>query len=1182
MNHSSLFQPGKTYLLDGAMGTAIQARDLTSDDFGGPDLDGCNEWLIETRPDVIEAIHTEYYEAGCDLVETNTFGANRLVLAEYDKQDHAFELNQKAAALAKKVAKRYSTPEHPRYVAGSIGPGTKLPTLGHINYDALKASYAEQISGLMDGGVDVLLFETCQDLLQVKAALAAAEVAFNEADRRLPIMVQVTIEQTGTMLVGSEMAAVVAALESYPIDVLGMNCATGPREMEEHIRTLSQLSPFAISCVPNAGLPENRGGHAHYHLEPSELADYLTRFVEDHGVQVIGGCCGTTPKHIKALAEIVSPLTPKLRTVDVVPSLTSLYSPSTMTMEPPPVLVGERTNANGSKKFKNLLAAEDYDALVDIGKGQVRKGAHLLDVCTAYVGRDEERDMTETIQRFNQQLDVPLMIDSTEANVIEKALKLIGGRAIVNSINLEDGEERMEDVLPLCKEFGAAVVALTIDEEGMAKTAQKKFDIAKRIYDLSTEKFGLRGQDLVFDTLTFTLGSGDEEFRKAGIETIEALRLIHSAYPEVGSVLGISNISFGLDKNARHVLNSVFMHEAIQAGLTMAIVNSAHIIPLNKISDIEKKLCLDLIYDRREWNGEELIKDPLMDFISYYQTNQASTSGAKDSSALPEQLEERLQARIIDGNKTGLNDDLDEAMKTYKPLEIINKFLLEGMKVVGDLFGKGEMQLPFVLQSAETMKKAVAHLEPHMDKTENTGSKGVCVLATVKGDVHDIGKNLVDILLTNNGYTVHNLGIKQAVDAILEKAEESNADCIAMSGLLVKSTAFMKENLQLMQQRGWKTPVILGGAALTQPFVERDCQNEYDGPVIYARSAFDSLHTMDDIMSAKASGEAFLSPAQQRGQEETRAMAAKLEAEWAAEGQAEKKKAVVAVADKPAPRTQVAQDHVVPTTPLWGTRISEVQPEELYGYLNETVIMTGHWGFRRGNKSSAEHKAFLAEKVKPILDKMKRDSQEKGLLSPKVIDGFFPAQGDGDSLVLFEPEAYAADGTRREMMRFDFPRGGAKNLCLTDFFRPYGHDEMDVLPMQIVTVGEAATEYTKQLFANDDYTDYFFFHGFAVEMAEALAEEWHRRVRRELNVHHKEQGKTGIELLRPSAYQGCRYSFGYPACPELSDQTKLFELLKPERIGLQLTESFLMEPEQSTSALVLYHPDAYYFDVRDE
>lgn len=1160
---------GRVLVMDGAMGTAIQTRNLPDEAFKGPKgdiLEGCNEILVINRPEVISQIHQEYLAAGADMIETNSFGSAGVVLAEYDIAEMAYELNLKAAQLARAAADKFSTPEKPRLVAGSMGPTTKLPTLGHIGFDDLKAQFKVQAQGLLDGGADVLLLETCQDLLQAKAGLAAIADLSRERGAHIPTMVQVTVELTGTMLVGSDILTAITALEPYAIDALGMNCATGPQEMEEHIRVLGQNSPFVVSCLPNAGLPENRGGKAHYHLSPDDLQRYLGRFVESYGVQIVGGCCGTCSGHIQALAQAVATLKPAQRQLQFQHQLSSLYSSTPLRVEPAPLIVGERTNANGSKKFKDLLAEDNFDSLVDIGKSQVRKGAHLLDVCTAYVGRPEVSDMKETVDRFNQQLDVPLMIDSTEVPVIAESLKLLGGRAIVNSINLEDGEERLDTVVALCKEFGAAVVALTIDEDGMAKTVEKKVEIARRIYHLCVNKHGLRPQDLVFDALTFTLGSGDAEFRDAGVNTIEGIRQIKAALPGVGFVLGISNISFGLEAKSRHVLNSVFLHYCVEAGLDMAIINSSHLLPLHKITEAEREVSRRLIFN--DWQDE---KDPVMEFISYYQNNQGSAVSTKAESVLPEDLSERLQYRIVDGNKTGLDVDLKKALETHSALEIINTILLEGMKTVGDLFGRGEMQLPFVLQSAETMKKAVAYLEPFMEKTDGEQNKGVCVLATVKGDVHDIGKNLVDIILTNNGYKVFNLGIKQPAENILAVAQEQAADCIAMSGLLVKSTAIMKENLELMNQREWKTPVILGGAALTQRFVEEDCQNVYSGPVIYARSAFDSLRTMDEIMAAKAEKKTFLSPSQIRQN-------CKQDLPYPADGastETEAETTAVAVLEKPKPRSMVTQGLPVPKPPFWGTKIESVSIEELYPFLNEKVLLTGHWSFRRGQKTSAEHEAFLQEKVYPVLKTLKEKALKGNLLKPEVIYGYFPCQADGDDLIIYNEDL------KTERLRFSFPRGGNKNLCLTDYIRPVESGEMDVLPMQIVTVGQAASQYSKTLFDADEYTDYFFFHGFAVEMAEALAEYWHRKVRQELKITEKEAGKSIEELMRPSAYQGCRFSFGYPACPNLEDQLPMFSLLEPERIGIKLTESFLLEPEQSTSALVFHHPEAYYFDVRD-
>jgi 5-methyltetrahydrofolate--homocysteine methyltransferase len=1155
----------KVLLFDGGMGSMLQTYALTEDDFEGKE--GCNELLVRTRPQVVQEIHAAYYDAGADVVETNSFGATSIVLAEYDIADQAYELSLRSAQIAKEVALGYT--DRPRYVAGSMGPTTKLPTLGHIGYDDLKEAYITQAQGLVDGGVDILLIETCQDLLQTKAAIAAVHAVRRKLNRYIPTMVQVTIETTGTMLVGMDIASVVTALQPYDIDVLGMNCATGPQEMASHIRYLSHTSPFYISCLPNAGIPENIGGKAHYHLTPEELAQHLKHFVKDLGVHIIGGCCGTTPKHIKAVSDVVGGMTPGKREIHYENSLSSLYSSVPLKINPAPVLVGERTNSNGSKKFRETLAEDNYDALVDIARHQIQQGAHLLDVCTAYVGRDEVKDMTETVTRFNAQLDAPLMLDSTEAPVLEAALKKIAGKAIVNSINLEDGEERLDAVLPLCKEFGAAVVALTIDEQGMAKTAQRKLEIARRIYDLSVNKYGIQPQDIVFDTLTFTLGSGDEEFRKAGLETIEAIRLIKGEFPEVGFVLGISNISFGLKPAARHILNSVFMHEAIEAGLTMAIINSAHILPMHRINERERELCRQLIYDERRFENGECVYDPLLELMAYYETHDAS-SVEKKKQALPAQVEERLKYRIVNGEKTGLEADLQEALKQYAALDIINNILLDGMKTVGELFGRGEMQLPFVLQSAEVMKAAVSSLEPHMEKVAGNHAKGTLVLATVKGDVHDIGKNLVDIILTNNGYKVVNLGIKQPLESMLAALEEHQADAIGMSGLLVKSTAIMKDNLAVMQEKGLQVPVILGGAALTRRFVEEDCQNEYNGPVFYAKDAFAGLYAMESIMNPVES-----EPALKVAMLET------VGAEPVYQAVGEISRGASGLPPESPDyyrRSSVAEDVPIPQPPFWGNRVvTGLDLNEIYPYLNQQALISGQWQVKRGNRSAAEHEQFVKEKILPVLDDLKRRAISEQRLQPKVIYGFYPCQSDRNSLLVYEPDAWQR-GEKILCQKFDFPRGGIQKLCLADYFASVDSGKMDVLGLQVVTVGQEATRYSQELFQANNYSDYLYFHGFSVEMAEALAEFWHKRVRDEWGI--AQQDATEIKKLFAQGYQGSRYSPGYPACPNLEDQRQIFALLQPERIGVHLTEEFMLEPEQSTSALIVHHPEARYFDVR--
>ncbi len=1178
-NHSFFKQcQEKVLLFDGGMGSMLQTYPLTEDDFEG--LEGCNEILVRTRPQVIQEIHAAYFEAGADVVETNSFGSASIVLAEYDIADQAYDLSYRAAKIAKEVALDFSAKgSKPRFVAGSIGPTTKLPTLGHIAYDDLKAAYVDQVRGLVDGGADMLLIETCQDLLQTKAALAAVSKVRRSLNRYIPTMVQVTIETTGTMLVGMDIASVVTALQPFDIDVLGMNCATGPQEMAAHVRYLSQNSPFYISCLPNAGIPENVGGKAHYHLSPEDLASHLQHFVKDLGVHIVGGCCGTTPKHIKAVDNLIGNLAPGPRETRYENSLSSLYTSVPMFQDPPPVLVGERTNSNGSKKFRDLLAEDNYDALVDIGRHQLEQGAHLLDVCTAYVGRDEVKDMVETITRFNAQLDLPLMIDSTEAPVIEAALKLVAGKTIVNSINLEDGEERLEVILPMCKEFGAAVVALTIDEEGMAKTAQRKFEIAQRIYQLSTEKYGIQPGDIVFDTLTFTLGSGDEEFRKAGTETIEAIRLIRQAYPEVGFVLGISNISFGLKPAVRHVLNSVFLHYAMEAGLNMAIINSAHLLPLHRISEKERDLCRQLIFDERQFAEDGTVTyDPLIELMAYFEEH-GGTTVEKKKKELPEQIEERLKYRIINGEKTGLEPDINEALTQYPALAIINDILLDGMKTVGELFGKGEMQLPFVLQSAEVMKACVALLEPHMDKVDGGHSKGIMVLATVKGDVHDIGKNLVDIILTNNGYKVINLGIKQPLETMLTALDEHNADAIGMSGLLVKSTAIMKDNLIAMKERGLNVPVVLGGAALTKRFVEEDCQNVYEGRVYYAKDAFSGLYAMELIMGKEtAQGAGELSPPAELSKV---LVAPGGEPVYQAVGEITMGGSGLSADDPDYLRRcpEIRLDVDIPQPPFWGTRVvTELDLTQIYPYLNQQALFSGQWQVKRGNRSAKEHEAFVAEKIVPILDTLKRRVIDERLLLPKVIYGFFPCQSEGNSLLVYRPEPWKANGTKEVWERFTFPRGGQKKQCLADFFAPVDSGKMDVVALQIVTMGQEASKYALDLFNANNYSDYLYFHGFGVEMAEALAEYWHKRVREEWGIAG--QDAADIKRLFAQGYQGSRYSPGYPACPNLEDQTHFFSLLEPERIGIELSEEFMLEPEQSTSALIVHHPQARYFDVR--
>jgi len=1167
----------KIIVFDGAMGTNIQAQNLNADDFGGEQFNGCNEYLVVTKPPAVEKVHADFLSAGVDVIETDSFGSASIVLVEYDLHARAQELNFKAAALAKKVAQQFSTPSHPRFVAGSMGPTTKLPSLGHITFAEMSKAYYEQTAGLVEGGADLLIVETCQDLLQTKSALAAIFKYFADKKNRVPVIASITIETMGTMLMGTEIGAALTALEPFDIDVIGLNCATGPKEMSDNIRYLCSASPFPVSCIPNAGLPENIGGHAHYHLTPEEFAQYLGHFVRDLGVSVVGGCCGTRPDHLKQLVAAVGNLSPKKRSVDFIPSSSSLYISAPLHIDPPPVIVGERTNANGSKKFKELLQSEDYDSMVNMAKEQTKEGAHVLDLCVAYVGRDEVRDMKEAAFRFNTQVTLPIMIDSTEAPVIEQALQLFAGKCIVNSINMEDGEERINKIVPMCKKYGAAVVALTIDEKGMAKTAQAKLEVAKRMHDLSVGKFGMRPNDLIFDTLTFTLGSGDEEFRKAGIETIEGIRLIKKEFPEAKTLLGVSNISFGLAPHIRHVLNSVFLHYAIEAGLDMAIVNAQKIMPLFKIEEKGRDLCRQVVFDERKWDGEKCVFDPLTELMAYYADKKGEAKREKKS--LGSTIEEVLKNRIVDGDKQNLQTDLDEALKRHSALDIINNILLDGMKVVGDLFGRGEMQLPFVLQSAEVMKASVSYLEQFMEKSEST-SKGSMVLATVKGDVHDIGKNLVDIILTNNGYKVYNLGIKQPVENIMRAYEDYKADAIGMSGLLVKSTLVMKENLEVLNERGLTPPIVLGGAALTRRYVEQDLRGRYRGLVVYANDAFDGLHFMEQLKTKGISSfqtAETLQPAIEEESEETLtgseakiALILKKDTEagrmiWAKRDPA----------DLPASgRSKVSPNAAIPVPPFWGTRVVEsIELDSVFPYVNEIALIKGQWQVRKGKKTESEYKQFLVENIYPELERLKQQCKAEKLLDPKAVYGYFPCQSAGDDLIIYN------ENQKTERLRFTFPRqNGDRYLCLSDYFASIDSGRMDVVAFHLVTMGGSASKHSAQLFASNNYKEYLYFHGLSVESAEALAELWHKKIREELGIAGGDS--PDIKRLFSQGYQGSRYSFGYPACPNLEDSAKLFELLQPERIGVKLSEEFMIEPEQSTDAIIVHHPEAKYFNIK--
>jgi 5-methyltetrahydrofolate--homocysteine methyltransferase len=1137
----------RVLIFDGAMGTSIQDRDLSPDDFGGKD--GCNEILVLTRPQVIREIHADFLAVGCDAIETNSFGASRLVLAEYDLADRAYEINRAAARLARGVVADFSTSNHPRFVVGAMGPGTRLPSLGQIGFDDLVAMYTEQARGLMDGEADILLIETCQDILQAKAAIIGCQDAMRAAGHRLPLMVQVTMESTGTMLLGTEIGAALTTLEAYDLDVIGLNCATGPQEMVEHIRYLGRHCRKVISCLPNAGLPTMQGGRAKYLLTPDELAAFHTTFVEEHGVSIVGGCCGTTPAHLKCVVEAIGRRPPRPRAPESVPAASSLYVSAPLRQDQSFLIVGERTNANGSKQFRELLLAGDYDGMVTMAKDQAKEGAHVLDVCVDYVGRNGVADITEVVRRFVTQCTLPLVIDSTEAPVIEAALKRIGGRAVINSVNLEDGEQgRPAKIFPMARRYGTAVVCLLIDEEGQARTVEWKMRVAHRLHDLAVQRYGLEPSDLIFDALTFPLGSGQQDLRKDGMATLEAIRRIKRELPGVFTILGVSNVSFGLKSAARQVLNSVFLHLAIEAGLDAAIVNAQRILPMNRIDPRQLEVARQLIFDERR-DGY----DPLAEFMRLFEA--AGTGKTAVASEAPWTLEERLKARIVDGERPGLEALLDEALQKYDALTIINEILLDGMKTVGDLFGSGQMQLPFVLQSAEVMKAAVGYLEQFMLRAEDQ-SKGKIVLATVKGDVHDIGKNLVDIILSNNGYTVFNLGIKQPIHNIVEAALRHQADAIGLSGLLVKSTLVMKENLEELNARDlWRFPVILGGAALTRGYVEEDLRSIYKGEVFYAGDAFDGLRLMEEIVSQEI--------AEVPGRDVVLARPRPVAA----------RPSTRPVEAPPGVKSDVKTDIPIPSAPFFGTRVvTQIPLTEVFGFINEVALFRTQWQFHRGKGQRDKFDDLIKNHVRPIYEKVKARCEAEQILQPRVVYGYFPCQSAGNDLIVY------AEDARTPRLQFTFPRQpSGRHLCIADFFAAVDSGRMDVLGCLLVTVGRRASEVTRDLFEQHNYTDYLYLHGLSVETAEALAENWHTRMREELGI----AGEDSPDLTRifRQGYRGSRYSFGYPACPNLEDQAKLFTLLEPERIGVELSEEFQLDPEQSTSAIVVHHPDAKYFNI---
>ncbi|MFH1808750.1 MAG: methionine synthase [Pseudomonadota bacterium] len=1122
---------------DGGMGTQIQELALPAEVWQGQE--GCNELLNLTAPDAIQAIHARYVAAGAEVVETNTFGANAVVLAEYGLEDRVEELNHAAAQVARRAVDG-SRDGTPRFVAGSLGPGTRLVSLGQTDFATLLRSYTRQAEGLIAGGADLLLVETCQDPLQIKAALCACRDALKAAGRDLPLAVSVTVETTGTLLVGSEVDAVLALLEPFDLDLLGMNCATGPDAMRPYVQRICQQFGGSVLVQPNAGIPRNEGGQAMYPLGPEAFARALVPLVVEEGASAVGGCCGTTPAHIEALRTALDGKMPAPRAPAHAPSVTSLFSARTLHQDPRPFLVGERTNANGSRQFKKHLVNEDWDGVVAVGRSQARGGAHALDVCVALAGRDEARDMREVVSRLVRQVDLPLCIDSTDLNVLQTALELCGGRALINSVNLEAGEERARAICQLARRHGAALIALTIDEHGMAMTVERKRTVARRIHALAVDEIGLKPEDLLFDPLTFTLGSGDPALRDAGLNTLEGIRQIKADLPGVRTVLGVSNISFGLKDASREVINAVFLDLAVQAGLDAAIVNAARLLPLYRIADDDRERALDLILQRGEG-------DPLLRLIEHFDHKSGHVIEREAEENLT--LDQRLQRAVIDGVKTGLEALLERKRAEIPALDIVNTLLIPAMKKVGELFGSGQMQLPFVLQAAEVMKHAVSVLEPFMERSDRQARKCL-VLATVRGDVHDIGKNLVDIILTNNGYAVHNLGINCEVTTLLDKAQEVAADAIGLSGLLVKSTVVMRENLQEMQRRGVHIPVLLGGAALTPEYVVDHCASALDAPVLYCTDAFAGLRAMEQVADGSLA-------------EAARAQAARVRA-------------------RPAPRPSAARvenieplhrETEVPAPPFWGSRVvSDIALDEIYPFLTEVVLFRGRWGYRRGALDKQAYEDLIENTVRPEFERLKARCRDEHILQPKVVYGYYPACSDGDQVVIYQPKG------DQELTRLRFPRQRkSPGRCIADYFWPVGGDRRDLIALQVVTVGPQAEHIEQELYQQDRYKDYLLLHGLSVETAEALAEFWHKKVRAELGLLG-DDGQTMDELVAQK-YRGSRYSFGYPACPDLDQNKLLFDILDPARIGVTLTENAQMVPEQTTSAFIVHHPQAKYFTL---
>ena len=1146
----------RVVVFDGAFGTYVQDQNLSADDFGGEHLEGCNELLAITRPDLIAQMHEDFLKVGVDALETATFGSFSTVLTEYGIADRAYEVTLAAARIAREVANSYKSDGRSRFVAGSVGPGTKLPSLGHISFNELRDTYEEHARALIEGGVDLLLIETCMDLLQIKSAMQGGRRAMKAMGREVPIQVQVTMETTGRMLVGTEIGAALSALLAMKPAVIGINCATGPAEMQEHLRHLSQHCPIPISVLPNAGLPSVVDGRTHYDLTPAQLAEFHRHHVQELGINVVGGCCGTTPEHLRQVVEAVRNITPLRRTPQQEPSVTSLYSPVMLKQDNSVLYIGERTNANGSRAFRDAMLAADWDTCTKMATEQIREGAHVLDICVDYVGRDGVADMAEIAGRFASQASVPLVLDSTEPQVLEAALQLVGGRCILNSANLEDGEEpgrRMDRIFSLARDYGAAVICLLIDERGQARDVEWKMEIAHRLHKIATERYGLSATDLIFDPLTFPLTTGGADLRRDGIESIEAIRRIKQEIPGALTVMGLSNVSFGINPAARQVLNSVFLDACVKAGLDAAIVHASKIQPLARIKPEHVTLCNDIIFDKTTDTY-----NPLQLLLTAFEGVQSAKQEKPDRSGWP--VRDRLRQRIIDGERDGLTAELDEALgEGIKALEIVNEVLLDGMREVGELFGSGQMQLPFVLQSAETMKMAVSHLEPHMDKVAGSSSKGKLVLATVKGDVHDIGKNLVDIICTNNGYEVHNIGIKISISEMIAKVQEVDADALGMSGLLVKSTLIMRDNLEELNTQGLaRIPVILGGAALTRSYVERDLREVYQGRVFYGRDAFEGLHTLDKLMDMKHSG----TDDPDFGRTPT------------GRSLAERRAPKETPTNVPRRSPEAAVDNHVFTPPFIGSRVMKgISLDEIAEYVNETALFRNQWQYR---PLEGENDEDFKTRIRPELREQLAQAKASGILVPQLVYGYFPANGDGNDVVIWTDESRTT-----ERMRFSYPRQDeAPYLCIADFFRPIESGEVDYASFHIVTMGAKVSEAAAELFAKNEYQKYLNMHGIGVEMAEALAEYWHHRIRSEWGFVD-EDGPNLHGLFRQQ-YRGGRYSWGYPACPDLEDNAKVAELLEAGRIGIVVNEEtgWQYQPEQTTSAIICHHPRAKYFVAR--